>query len=155
MRQVKIKVWAVAIKGDVPLNPTVHTCEGCALNEVVAYFAETPEEHEKAFEFLEANNFDGLRVFVAELKQRNHPNDHYSLTKQEITVEVPWPSDEGVSQDEQEYGVSVTADVRADSPNEAAREFVKTLQIGNTGGLTFQVSNLKTGDYEEISELHQ
>jgi len=103
-----------------------------------------------AAEFIGSCDTDGLRNYVSKLIGQYASVDSYSVDKHEITVQVPWPSDADVSEDEREYGVTVTADVKADSPREALGEFVKSLQIGNSDGLTFLVSNLKTGAYEEF-----
>jgi hypothetical protein len=46
--------------------------------------------------------------------------------------------------------VTTTADVEADNPDGAVEQFVKKLEIRNSEGLTFHVSNLKTGEHTEI-----
>jgi hypothetical protein len=150
MRQHTLTVWSVAIDSDFPLTSSVYTRERSAWSEVVDHFCGDIDGTEKAFELLEANNFVGLRDFLNNLIEESHNIDSYTVDKHEITVEVPGPSDQGVSEDERDHSVTVTADVKADSPEESTKEFVKSLQIGNTDGLIFQVSNLKTGAYTEI-----
>jgi hypothetical protein len=155
MRQHTLTVWSVAIDSDFPLTSNVYTRERSAWSEVVEHFCGDIDGTEKAFELLEANNFVGLRYFLNNLIKESHNNsapiiDSYTVDKHEITVEVPGPSDKGVSEDERDHSVTVTADVKADFPEESTKEFVKSLQIGNTDGLIFQVSNLKTGAYTEI-----
>ncbi len=152
MPQHTITVWSVAIDSDNPLSSSVRTSEACAWSEVVTHFVSKTEETKKAFELIEAGDFDGLREFVSSIIEKYHLIDSYTVDKHELTIEVPWPSDEGVSDDEHDYGVTVPADVKADSPDGAVKEFVKSLQIGNTEGLTYHVSNLKTGEYVEIDD---
>jgi hypothetical protein len=152
MRTTKVKVWATVIDGDFNLEPTVYTSKPDAYASFVEHYATNEEQRSKAKALIDSGDFDGLCKYLNQLRESNSVDD-FGVNEQEITVEVPDPSDEGVSEDERDHGVTVTADVKADSPEEAAIKFVKYLQIGNPDALTFHVSNLKTGAYTEIDEI--
>ncbi len=104
-----------------------------------------------ASQLLDAGDIEGVRNLILSVRDWFRTVDDYTVDKHELTIDVPELSDEGVSECERDYAVTVTVDVQADSPREAAKEFVKELQIGDTGGLTYHVSNLKTGAREEIA----
>ncbi len=130
MPQHAITIWSVAIDSGNPLSSSACTSEARAWSDVVTHFASKTEENKRAFELIEASDFDGLRDFVSSIIEKYHLIDSYTVDRHELTVEVPRPSDKGVFDDEHDYGVTVTADVKADSPDGAAKEFVKSLQIG-------------------------
>jgi hypothetical protein len=161
MPKHKIKVWSTCIDRDAPLSSQVFTSENEAWSSVIAFYLQPVsgddeayfnEESEKAHALLDAGDIEGLRALISEIRQETRLQDDYTVDDHEIEVDLPWPSDEcvSISDDQRDWNVSVSADVIADSATDATQEFVKELQIGNTDGLTYHVSNLKTGEYVEI-----
>jgi hypothetical protein len=76
-----------------------------------------------------------------------------ALDKQQYLTsrKTPSPSESGLfSDDPREYGVTVTADVSADSPQESTEAFIEELGIQNPEGLTFHVEHLHTGQKWEF-----
>ena len=63
---------------------------------------------------------------------------------------LPNQSSDPISDNPREYGVTITADVEADNPEEAKTAFIDELAIGNTDGLTFHVESLYTGSEQEL-----
>jgi hypothetical protein len=154
MRTVKTKVWVAVIDGIDGLEPTVHTSMADAYAAAAKYYTETDEEKAKANAFIKSGDFRGLSKYLNELRDAGKPGDHFCVRGQETTVEVPDPTDEGVSEDEDQYGVTVTLPVKAWYPGEVPETFIKCLGISrdtaHTYGLTFHVSNLFSGDKWEL-----
>ena len=106
-------------------------------------YAETVADYEKAIAELEgaiALCGPDAAAAVAQDKQ-----DYLASRKAVI------PSDGGLfSDDPREYGVTVTADVTADSPQDSTEAFIEQLGIHNPEGLTFHVEHLQTGQTWEF-----
>ena len=153
MPKQKITIWNTAIDSDNGLSSGAHTSEADAWGKVILSFTETDEELVKADEFIAAGNFDGLRDYLSSLIEKYESTDSYAIKKQELPTDLPAHSDERVSENENQYGVTVTADVTAETPGEAPRGFIKDLGITREAalGLSFHVSNLKSGEKWELA----
>lgn len=150
MPQQKVTVWSVAIDSDNGLHSSAHTNEADAWKAIIPTFTKTDDDRKKAEAFIEARNFDALRDFLGSVIECSRTIDSYSIEKHELTVDIPYPSDAGVSKAERDYSVTITADVQADNPREAFQAFVDLDGILDASGLTGRISSLKTGEYIEI-----
>jgi hypothetical protein len=152
MPKQTVTIWSAAIDNDCGLYSGAHTSEADAWIEVVSSFAETDEERAMANEFIAAGNFGGLRDYVGSLIEKYNSIDSYTIEKQELIIDLPEQTDKGVSEDENVYGVTITADVTADIPGEAPRAFIEDLGICRETALAliFHVSNLKSGEKWEL-----
>ena len=92
-----------------------------------------------------------LRQQLDEMIREHGLNITFSKTPSPLAVLPTRPSaGAGASDNPYEYGVTITVDVEADSPEDATETFVEQLGISNTDSLTYHVQNLHTGSQWEF-----